>query len=332
MYEWKNTILNSSKRIAIPIMTHPGIEMIGKSVKDAVCDGCVHAAAIHKLSNSYPPAATSVIMDLTVEAEAFGAEVRFADNEVPSVVGRLLCNSDDIENLKVPSLCTVRLPEYLKANEISAREITDKPVFAGMIGPFSLAGRLCDMCEIMMAIVMEPENIEKLLEKCTSFLVEYAKALKNTGVNGVIMAEPAAGLLSDDDAQKFSSQYVKRIVDTVQDESFMVVLHNCGNTGMCTNSMIATGADALSFGNAINLADVANICPKNILIWGNLDPVGVFKQGSLQLVEQKTLELLQQMQPYPNFILSTGCDVPENTPIDNIKAFYDALSTYNINL
>lgn len=78
----------SKRRLAIPIMTHPGIELIGRKVIDAVKSGDVHAEAIIRLSEAMPSDAATVIMDLTVEAEAFGASVSFPDNEVPSVAGR----------------------------------------------------------------------------------------------------------------------------------------------------------------------------------------------------------------------------------------------------
>ena len=104
MKEWINEIIQKKEVVAMPIMTHPGIEMIGKTVRDAVTDGQVHYNAIKALSEKYPTAAATVIMDLTVEAEAFGAEIVFPENEVPSVVGRLLANEEDIEKLNIPAL------------------------------------------------------------------------------------------------------------------------------------------------------------------------------------------------------------------------------------
>ena len=74
--------------------------------------------------------------------------------------------------------------------------LTDRPLFAGIIGPYSLAGRLLDMTEIMILCYEEPEMVETVLEKVTDFLVEYAKAFTAAGADGIMMAEPAAGLLS----------------------------------------------------------------------------------------------------------------------------------------
>ena len=90
MNKWANEIIQEKSRIAIPIMTHPGIEMINKSILQAVTDGETHSKAIIALNEKYPSAAATVIMDLTVEAEDFGSEIRFTENEVPSVIGRLV--------------------------------------------------------------------------------------------------------------------------------------------------------------------------------------------------------------------------------------------------
>ena len=197
MTQWITDILRGPDRVAMPIMTHPGIELTGKRVVDAVTDGQTHFEAIKAVVQTYGMAACTVIMDLTVEAEAFGAPVDFPDDEVPHVTGRLVSGADDVSRLQVPSLTAGRLPEFLKANRLAAACFTDRPVFAGCIGPYSLAGRLYDMSEIMVAIYIEPDVIQALLEKCTQFLLAYCQALKATGVTGVIMAEPAAGLLSE---------------------------------------------------------------------------------------------------------------------------------------
>lgn len=110
MKEWINEIIQKKEVVAMPIMTHPGIEMIGKTVRDAVTDGQVHYNAIKALSEKYPTAAATVIMDLTVEAEAFGAEIVFPENEVPSVVGRLLNDEEAIDKLEIPALNKGRVP------------------------------------------------------------------------------------------------------------------------------------------------------------------------------------------------------------------------------
>lgn len=331
MQSWIQEIIGNSQRVAIPIMTHPGIEYISKTVRDAVTNGQVHYEAIQALCNKYPSAAATVIMDLTVEAEAFGAEIVFPENEVPSVSGRLLADEAAIESLEVPALNKGRIPQYLKANMLAARNINDRPVLAGCIGPYSLAGRLYDMSEMMMLLYINPEAAVTLLRKCTDFILRYCMALKATGVNGVMMAEPAAGLLSNDDCRQYSAVFIKEIVDKVQDENFSVVLHNCGNTGHCTPAMVHTGAAAYHFGNKIDMVEALKEVPADALAMGNLDPVSLFKMATPEKMKAETLRLLEATAKYSNFVLSSGCDTPPHTPSENIEAFFDALNEFNEN-
>ncbi len=315
----------------IPIMTHPGIELCGSSVLKAVTDGQTHAEAICALNERFPADAVTAIMDLTVEAEAFGAGISFSEDAIPNVVGRLVCDYDSVNTLEVPSLDNGRIREYLKANGIVASRITDKPVYGGCIGPFSLAGRLFDLSEFMMAIYIEPETATLLLEKCTAFIKEYVKAMKETGIDGVIMAEPASGLVSNEDCFQFSSVYVRQIVDALQDDTFRIILHNCGNTGHCTDAMIRSGASALHFGNRADMVEALQTCPSDMPVLGNIDPVGILQRSAPEHVKAETADLLRRTAGFDNFILSSGCDVPPHVPFDNIAAFYQALDEYNGN-
>lgn len=329
MKQWVADIIHQKEVAAIPVMTHPGIEQNGNTVREAVSNGKVHADAVVKLTQNYRSVAACTIMDLTTEAEAFGAEIAFSDEAVPAVVGHMLTDVKSINDLQVPSLKAGRIPQYLKANLLAARAIQDRPVFAGCIGPFSLAGRLYDMSGIMMLIYENPDAAHTLLAKCTQFIEKYCEALKLTGVNGVLMAEPAAGLLSNDDCKAFSSAYVKYIVNKVQDDHFIVVLHNCGNTGHCTEAMVETGAAAYHFGNKCRMEEVIKEVPKDALAMGNLDPVSIFKDGTPMQMREATLDLLEKMREYPNFVLSSGCDTPPHTPIENVNAFFEALNEWN---
>lgn len=327
--QWEAGVLNGGTRKAVPIMTYPGIELCGHTVREAVTDGRVHADAILRLNDTYPADAVTAIMDLTVEAEAFGAAILFRDDEIPCVEGRLLCDRDDVLLLQIPSLGAGRVPEYLKANRLVAGQITGKPVFAGCIGPFSLAARLYGMTELMMAMFTESDIVHVLLEKCTCFLADYCRAMKEAGASGVIMAEPVAGLISNEDCSTFSSAYVRRICDAVQDDSFLVVLHNCGNGGHCTPAMCQSGARALHFGNRIDMVEALDSVPRDVLAMGNLDPVGLFMQADADTVYAETMNMLERTKDYPNFVLSTGCDIPPHIPHQNIEAFYRAVRAFN---
>jgi uroporphyrinogen decarboxylase len=328
--EWSEKVRSFPKRVAIPLMTHAGIELAGATVRETVTNGETQAEAIKALYRRFKPAGVTTIMDLTVEAEAFGSRIRFEEDEIPTVSERLVTRVDEVERLSVPDLSSAkRAQEYLRAAALTAKEVTDVPVFGGCIGPFSLAGRLLDMTEIMTAIYLMPELVHVLLRKCTLFIKEYVRAYQSLGIDGVIMAEPAAGLLGEEECDTFSSAYIKEIVDGLQDENFLIVLHNCGHNGMLARSMVSTGAKALHFGNAADMEKVLQEVPKDILVMGNIDPVHVLKEGTPEFVKQQTKFLLEKTKDYPNYILSSGCDLPPHVPLENIEALFEALEEFN---
>jgi len=327
--EWKRSIIESAARSALPIMTYPGLALTGRNIIDAVTNPEHQLACIERIAERYPSLAAVTMMDLSAEAEAFGTQVRFSDTEVPTAIGALVTDMASAEALRVPKPGERRTSVYLKVAELAAARIADRPVFACHIGPFSLAARLCDLKTIMLAVRLQPPLVHAVLGKCVEFLTAYALAFKAAGANGVIMAEPAAGLLSPKQCDEFSSAYVRRIVEAVQDDGFMVILHNCGNTAQLVKSMLSTGAAGLHFSNTVSLCDVAAQMPPDRLVLGNIEPAELFCFGSPDLMESRVRSLLEEMQGFPNFVLSSGCDVPPGSPLANIDAFFATLDQYN---
>jgi uroporphyrinogen decarboxylase len=330
MNEWIQSILTSDERKAMPIMTYPGLMITGNTVKEMVTQGEVQYHCIKALSDRYPGiAGTTLIMDLSVEAEAFGSQISLTENEIPTVSHRLIDSFEKVISLKIPEIGNGRDGCHLKAARLAADNINERPVFGGIIGPYSLAGRLYDITEMMMAILIEPEGSHELVNKCTFFLMEYAKAFKNAGCNGIVIAEPAAGLLAPDQCEEFSSQYIKKIVEFVQDDTFKVIVHNCGNTINLVESMVGTEAAGFHFGNAVDMLDILPQVPSDRIVFGNIDPSGIFKNGNPDIITDKTNELLNKTAKYKNFVISSGCDIPPGTTIENIDAFFEAVEKFN---
>jgi uroporphyrinogen decarboxylase len=181
----------------------------------------------------------------------------------------------------------------------------------------------------LKATIKDGQTVHIVLEKCTRYLIAYAKAFKEAGANGILIAEPTAGLLPPKHCDEFSSNYVKEIVDAVQDEGFFVVLHNCGNTKKLVDSMVSTGAKGYHFGNAVQMVDVISQIPPKYLVFGNIDPARVLNEGTEELIKETTKDLLEKMKPYKHFVLSSGCDLPMEVPIANLKSFFVALEEFN---
>lgn len=321
-------ILSSPRRLAMPIMTAPAMRQLGISAADAFRSGELQAQCLKAVIADGRADACTSFMDLSVEAEAFGCPVAFAEDEIPNVTAPILGEDADIGALLVPPVGRKRDGETLRALRLCAGA-SSMPLFGGMIGPFSLAGRLVGMSEIMMMAGAEPEAARCLLEKTSAFLLDYARAIKATGANGLIIAEPSAGLLSPDMCRTFAVDFLRDIIQQVKDDSFMVILHNCGRTEKQLAALRASGCDALHVGNAVAMLEILPQLPRDFPVMGNIDPVGVLKNASADLVYEHCRAFLKATADYPNLVYSTGCDVPADTPAANIAAFFRARDDYN---
>ena len=329
MKQMVRDIIGSPRRRAVPVLTSPGIEWIGAKPREVFQDGALQFRCIEALAAETPSDMLVTFMDLSVEAEAFGAPVSYSDYENPTIAGKIVSDATEIAALALPEIGAGRTGEVLRCAELCGRRL-DRPVLGGMIGPFSLAGRLADMTEMMILAAVEPETAMALLEKTSDFLMKYALALREAGVDGLLIAEPAAGLLSPEMCAQFSAVYLRKIVAAVQNDEFMVVLHNCGNAaGAQIPELLSVGAAALHLGNATDLAQAGTLVPRNVLLMGNVDPVGTLKEGTPEVVYARTADLLRKMAGYPNYVLSTGCDVPPGVSRENVRAFFQALEDYN---
>lgn len=329
MKQWKDTLIASAKKRAIPVLSFPCIQLLGITVQELITDSSLQAQGMKAVADRCDSAASVSMMDLSVEAEAFGSEVRVIGDEVPTVVGSIINHPGDADRLAVPEVGAGRTGLYVRAIEQAAKLITDRPVLAGVIGPYSLAGRLMGMSEIMLNCFDEPEMVHTTLQKATDFIIAYINAYKAVGANGVVVAEPAVGLLSAAMASEFATPYMKLIVDEVQSDSFGVIYHNCGgSTPQMIDELASFGALGYHFGDAVDMAEICAKMPPDVLVLGNVSPAGAFRSGTPDSVREQTLDVLRACSFYPNFIISSGCDIPPASPWDNIDAFFDTVAGF----
>ena len=304
------------KKKALPVLSFPAVQLLGVTVKELISDSDVQSDGMAAVADRCPSAAAVSLMDLSVEAECFGAEIQVSDKEVPTVTGSLVTDMEDAENLTVPSVGTGRTGIYVDAIAKALDKITDRPVFAGVIGPYSLAGRLQGLSEIMPNCFEFPEMVHLTLEKATEFLLAYIQEYKKVGAHGVVMAEPAAGLLSPELCSEFSSAYIRKITDAVQDDNFIVIYHNCGSAiHHLVPEILKTGAAAYHFGNAVPLTKMLEQFPKDVMVMGNIDPAKVFRQGTPELVRKATLEVLDACSGYKKLCDFIGMRYSSGIPV-----------------
>ena len=318
-------------RLAMPLCAYSGLEITGESVEDMVSVPGSQFKAIMALADRYRTPVLMTAVDPTVEAEAYGVEVRLTAREAPSIVGRLLTGAADLANLAdpVPGDARTRVP-LETAWRLTAEVGEGVPVLGAMLGPFTLATRLFGLDEAVAAVAStEPETIEALLDSVTGFLCRYALEFRETGAWGVFVAEAAAGLLAPESLARFSAPFVKRIVKAVGTSDFAVVLHNGRASLEHLGAILDSEAGLFHFGPSMDMVGALGKVPPETIVSGNIDVEQIFRKGSPQSAGDATRALLEATGPYKNFIVSSGSEIPPGSPLANLNAFFRAVADFN---
>lgn len=318
-------ILSSPNPIPMPIGVYAGLEITGASVKDAVTSSQAQSEAVLAMHERFHTQILQTAMDLSAEAEAFGCQIRMFDDEIPTVIGSKITSEQDVQQLSLPSVGDGRTAVHLQTAQKLVAHADGCPVLGGTIGPFSLAGRLLGVSEALELSLTAPEMLHQLLQLVTRFLTDYVLAFRAQGASGVIMAEPAAGLLSPPALSRFSSAYIKAIVEATQTEDFTLILHNCGAKIVHLPKILEAGAEVFHFGAPMDIEAALNKVDDDIILAGNLDPTSVFHNGTVAEVTAQTAALMRLSAGRKNFIPSSGCDLAPHTPIQNLEAFFSTV-------
>ena len=153
---WLDDILCGRNRKPLPILSYPAAQFICTDIEALVKSSELQARVMVYAANRCKSAASVTLMDLSVEAECFGAEISFSKSAVPAVANVLVQSRSDAEKLTVPQVGSGRSDIFIDTVKKAKKHITDRPVLAGAAAPFSLAGRLMDISEIMFMCFDEP--------------------------------------------------------------------------------------------------------------------------------------------------------------------------------
>ena len=324
---WVREQIATQDKKAMPLLSYPAVQQQFITVDQLIHSSSEMALGVRLMADRYNMPFATTYMDLSIEAEAFGAKCTYHTDDIPTITGQLISTQEEADALAVPELGAGRTGKVLRALGKTLTLVNDRPVFANCTGPFSLAGRLMDVNEVLLMTYEEPEVVHAVLEKCTQFLLTYIGAMKDLGANGVIMAEPLAGLMSAHAMKEFSSDYVRRIVDALQDKNFVIVYHNCSNAiEKKADAIVATGARMYHFGEGADMWQLLNILPRDVIVMGNISPSAVFLCDSTDKMAIDTQTLLRKCMIFENFMISSGCDIPANTPLQNIDKFFEVIN------
>ena len=267
----------------------------------------------------------NVMSDPYVEAEAFGVKVEYPLNSLPLAKVYPLLDLADLDKLKMPVIAEhERLMARLKEIEIYKREVGDQYFITGWVeGPLAEYCDLKDISAALMDFYENPVEMEKALDMITEFSMNYITAQVKAGAHCIGIGDAACSLISPDLYKQYIFQREKQLIDHTHSLGAMVKLHICGNTTAILPDMIKTCADIIDIDHLVTTMEnfVPLLSAKQVFS-GNSDPVSILKDGTPKSIEESVESCFKKTKG--RGIVSAGCEIPAETPIENFRAYTEA--------
>ncbi len=197
-------------------------------------------------------------------------------------------------------------------------------------GIMTTAGHLRGVEQLLTDFMLEPELAQKVMAKTTEFVDSVIRLGLGFGCDCTFIADPSASgtLISEDMFTDFCTPYLKKSFDGwKKDFGAYNYLHICGDTVPIVNCVNDVMPDVFSFDYMNDIADIKAAIGGKIVMAGNLNPMETVWLGTPETIMQASKEAIERAGG-ERFFLATGCEVPRDTTMDNLKAIYNAAEKY----
>lgn len=274
------------------------------------------AASTFKLTGM--PSAT-LPLDFCSPAEALGAELNFYNNEdmqFPQVKKLLFMSTREVAAVE-PTLGG-RIPLICNAIRLAKKDIGGQAVISGLIpGPYTLMIYICKVQNLFTEMKKEPQMVLEALLHLSSFLADIGNAYLHSGADFITIHEMGGspGFIGPAKFEQFVLPPLKALHQKLNGKRILSV---CGKTDAAVHLLSQTGADAISLDQMADL-NMARSILKDVLLFGNVDPVGTLFRGD----EAQVREAVQRSKEAGVDAVWPGCDLVIQTRIEHIKSMTD---------
>lgn len=278
----------------------------------------------------YDPDGQPVLFDLQVEAEILGCELLWAEDGPPTVVSHPLATAMDVPQ-HLPEAEDGRLPMILDVMQAMKATVGEHTALYGLLcGPFTLAAHLRGT-EVFMDMFDHVDFLEALFAFTRDVAKRMAALYIDAGMDVIAVVDPMISQISPRHFEQFFTapftdifDFIRERADTGNREVFSSFFV-CGDATKNIEVMCQTGPDSISIDENIDIAQAKTITDRyNITMGGNIPLTTKMLLGTQQDNMKFVLDLLDQLDPH-NLIISPGCDMPYETPIENVIAVGQAI-------
>lgn len=265
--------------------------------------------------------------DLLMEASAFGADLHFSSDErYPKEVPIPLEEVDSLEPVDPLShpQWSVPLRAATMMNDAIGKEV---PVLGGMSSPFIVAASVIGYENLLIAQMVQPDLAHKLLRTISTsqnMQVEYLAAV--SGIDVIFISDA----LADADqnirglCQEFDLNYTGIVIKATHGEGMKVIVHNCSESPYAQEEMETYRPEAMHLSvKWQGYSDVREHLGGACIVAG-IDHRALIYSGTPDEIMAEVARVRSSHCDDHGSILAPACELPFDTPLDNILALREA--------
>ncbi len=306
----------------LPFVGCHGATLIGKTASEYLQSADLLVEGLLRANELYKPDGLPVLFDLQVEAEILGCELHWADDVPPSVISHPL-EDGEISDLPELNGTKGRFPLILAAMDRLMKQIGDDVALYGLVcGPFTLALHLLGN-NIFLEMYDNPKRIAEIMDYAADVCIKSAGLYIEHGASVVAIVDPMTSQISSDHFYEFITPAVNKVFDAIRARGAMSSLFVCGDATRNLEAMCETHTDNISVDEQIPMDLLGELCRKhNKSFGGNMRLTSVLLLGDELDAKHEAIDIIEKAGN-KGFILAPGCDLPFNTPPENLQAVGD---------
>ncbi|MBI9106788.1 MAG: hypothetical protein JEZ04_08580 [Spirochaetales bacterium] len=295
------------------------------------------AEAIIKATDEIDVDCICTLVDLSVEASDWGANLIYFDNQAacPEHEKRLLQSEADYEKVNVINPReTRRMSEHIElARKLFEARGDVKPIVGFIFGPLGILGMLRGHDYLFMDLMMYPEKVQAALRNITETLKEFIRGLVEAGCHAIMFDTLFASksIMSKDMWDEFEGVYMEELAQVISDSGAMVMIHNCGDGVYFDVQVKRMDPVLISYmhipDDCEDMADIKEKYGKSITLMGHIDP-GWLMVATKEELEATCKEQIDAYKKDGGFILATGCEYPAAMDFEYAKTMVNVAKTY----
>ena len=320
----------TDRLLCVPLILNHAARVTGIKVSEysrsGEAMGRAHAAAFRR----YGLVLVTIFRDTGVIAEAMGTKLHYPEDDVPRFETPAIESPEQAADLAPAPADAGSLPVYLEAIEVANAEVGEEVIVSCCYAaPFTTAAMLMGTDQFVRALRRNPEAAHQLLQAALETTLTFTQAVLAAGGLPVAV-DPAAScsLIGPRQYEEFAAPYTAPMIAAIHAAGLPAVLHICGRTNLIWSQMADSGADCLSVDKE-DLAEVKQGVQERVCLFGNVPPVAALLCGTPRSVEESVRECIAKGGDSAHgFIVGSGCEVPLETPPENLDAMLAAVRKY----